>query len=148
MRGLQLSHQWRVIRAIDASPNGLTVTEIIKQEETGIRKTHRDPEALQATGVPPYTERVERPTRSAFMDISEFQFPQRLRNRNKAAETGREKKRGQISPADFMFELTKEEYEGLRRQIGTLKRGEHSKYLPMAFTEQGEDNSDFLRITS
>jgi len=47
-----------------------------------------------------------------------------------------------------MFELTKEEYEGLRRQIGTLKRGEHSKYLPMAFTEQGEDNSDFLRITS
>ena len=40
-------------------------------------------------------------------------------------------------PPDFMFELTKEEYEGLRRQIGTLKRGEHSKYLPMAFTEQG-----------
>ena len=36
-----------------------------------------------------------------------------------------------------MFELTKEEYEGLRRQIGTLKRGEHSKCLPMAFTEQG-----------
>ena len=40
-------------------------------------------------------------------------------------------------PPDFMFELTKEEYEGLRRQIGTLERGGHSKYLPMAFTEQG-----------
>jgi len=36
-----------------------------------------------------------------------------------------------------MFELTKEEYESLRYQFGTLKRGEHSKYLPLAFTEQG-----------
>ena len=40
-------------------------------------------------------------------------------------------------PADFMFELSKQEYESLRRQFGTLKRGEHSKYLPYAFTEQG-----------
>jgi len=40
-------------------------------------------------------------------------------------------------PSDFMFELTKEEYNSLRYQFGTLKRGAHSKYLPMAFTEQG-----------
>lgn len=40
-------------------------------------------------------------------------------------------------PEDFMFELNKEEYDYLRSQNGTLKRGEHSKYLPMAFTEQG-----------
>ncbi|HLP63493.1 ORF6N domain-containing protein [Flavobacterium sp.] len=40
-------------------------------------------------------------------------------------------------PEDFMFELTQVEYEILRSQIGTLKRGEHAKYLPMAFTEQG-----------
>jgi len=40
-------------------------------------------------------------------------------------------------PSDFVFELTKEEYDSLRRQFGTLKRGEHSKYLPMAFSEQG-----------
>jgi len=40
-------------------------------------------------------------------------------------------------PADFMFELTAEEYGFLRCQIGTLKRGEHAKYLPYAFTEQG-----------
>lgn len=40
-------------------------------------------------------------------------------------------------PEDFMFELTEAEYEILRCQFGTLKRGEHSKYLPMAFTEQG-----------
>ena len=40
-------------------------------------------------------------------------------------------------PGDFMFELSKEEHVSLRRQFGTLKRGEHSKYLPYAFTEQG-----------
>lgn len=42
-------------------------------------------------------------------------------------------------PADFMFQLTKEEWESLKFQIGILKngRGEHSKYLPFAFTEQG-----------
>src|SRR3989337_4489528 len=40
-------------------------------------------------------------------------------------------------PIDFMFPLTKTEDNSLRSQIGTLKRGEHSKYLPYAFTEQG-----------
>jgi hypothetical protein len=40
-------------------------------------------------------------------------------------------------PEDFMFELNKEEYDSLRSQFDTLKRGEHSKYFPMAFTEQG-----------
>ena len=40
-------------------------------------------------------------------------------------------------PADFMFQLTKEDC--LRCQIGTLngKRGEHLKYMPYAFTENG-----------
>jgi len=38
---------------------------------------------------------------------------------------------------DFMFEVTREEL--LRCQIGTLKkgRGQHTKYLPFAFTELG-----------
>ena len=40
-------------------------------------------------------------------------------------------------PPDFMFQLTKEEHDSSRCQFGTLKRGEHSKYLAMAFTEQG-----------
>ncbi|GHV36079.1 DNA-binding protein [Bacteroidia bacterium] len=43
-------------------------------------------------------------------------------------------------PPDFMFELTKDEYESLRCQIGTLNeqgRGQHPKYLPYVFTEQG-----------
>ena len=41
-------------------------------------------------------------------------------------------------PDDFMFQLKKEEYdELLRYQFGTLKKGQHSKYLPYAFTENG-----------
>lgn len=43
-------------------------------------------------------------------------------------------------PNDFMFELTKDEYNSLRSQIVTLEkkgRGQYSKYLPFAFTEQG-----------
>ena len=56
-------------------------------------------------------------------------------------------------PKDFMFQLTKEEYEGVRFQIETLHksqkplrlqnetlktgRGQHIKYMPYAFTEQG-----------
>lgn len=39
-------------------------------------------------------------------------------------------------PDDFMFELTKEEYENLRRQFGTSSWG-GERYLPMVFTEQG-----------
>jgi len=40
-------------------------------------------------------------------------------------------------PSDFLLKLLKEEYTALRCQFGTLKRGEHAKYLPYAFTEQG-----------
>jgi phage regulator Rha-like protein len=40
-------------------------------------------------------------------------------------------------PDDFMFELTKGENQSLRSQNVTLKRGQHSKYLPFAFTEHG-----------
>lgn len=42
-------------------------------------------------------------------------------------------------PGDFMFELSRVEYNSLRCQIGTLEngRGQYSKYVPFAFTEQG-----------
>ncbi len=42
-------------------------------------------------------------------------------------------------PEDFMFWLTWEEADhALRSQNVTLKRGQHRKYRPYAFTEQGE----------
>lgn len=40
-------------------------------------------------------------------------------------------------PEDFMFQLTAEEAECLRFQFGTLKRGQHFKYLPRVFTQEG-----------
>jgi len=40
-------------------------------------------------------------------------------------------------PDDFMFELTVEEYKSLRFHFGISEKGQHSKYLPYAFTEQG-----------
>jgi phage regulator Rha-like protein len=42
-------------------------------------------------------------------------------------------------PSDFMFQLTKEEFDSLRSQIVTLEkgRGRYPKYPPFAFTEQG-----------
>jgi len=40
-------------------------------------------------------------------------------------------------PNDFMFQLTPEEYKSLRFRFGIFKKGQHSKYLPYAFTEQG-----------
>jgi len=43
-------------------------------------------------------------------------------------------------PDDFMFELTENEVNSLRCNFGTLEtggRGQHIKYMPFAFTEQG-----------
>lgn len=46
-------------------------------------------------------------------------------------------------PKDFMFELTKKEFENLRYQIGTSSLSADkagwggTRYMPMAFTEQG-----------
>ena len=42
-------------------------------------------------------------------------------------------------PDDFVFQLSLEEFESLRSHFATLKqgRGQHRKYLPLAFTEHG-----------
>ena len=42
-------------------------------------------------------------------------------------------------PTDFMFRLSRDEWNSLRSQFATLEsgRGQHRKYLPNAFTEHG-----------
>lgn len=40
-------------------------------------------------------------------------------------------------PSDFMFQLTKTEWESLRLQIETSNKRGGNRYLPYAFTEQG-----------
>ena len=49
------------------------------------------------------------------------------------------KRNAERFPGDFMFRLTKKEWESLRSQIVTLEigRGKYPKYLPYVFTEQG-----------
>jgi len=55
------------------------------------------------------------------------------KNLNKAVKRNIER-----FPKDFMFQLTKDEYQNLRFQIGTSKT-EHGgrRFMPYAFTEQG-----------
>ena len=52
-------------------------------------------------------------------------------NLNKAVQRNIER-----FPEDFMFQLSKEEFDFLRFQIGIPKRG-GTRYMPYAFTEQG-----------
>jgi hypothetical protein len=75
MRGDQLTRQWRAIRALEASPNGLTVAEIAQPGETGIRTIYRDLGALLAAGFPLFTEKVDRAIRWAFTDAFKFKIP-------------------------------------------------------------------------
>jgi len=73
MRGDQLGRQWRIIRAIEASPNELAVTEIAQREETGIRTIYRDLEALQAAGFPyPCHAKAQRAPREIFRLLLSF----------------------------------------------------------------------------
>jgi len=53
-------------------------------------------------------------------------------NLNKAVQRNPER-----FPADFMFQLTPEEAEALSFHFGSLKRGQHFKYLPRVFTQEG-----------
>jgi phage regulator Rha-like protein len=64
-------------------------------------------------------------------DLAEL-YGVKPKNLNKAV------KRNRIRfPEDFMFQLDKSEVQSLRFQSGTLKRGQHSKYLPYAFSQEG-----------
>jgi hypothetical protein len=49
------------------------------------------------------------------------------------------KRNAERFPADFAFQLTREEYDSLRSQsvISKNSRGAHRKYLPRVFTEHG-----------
>jgi len=55
----------------------------------------------------------------------------RTKNLNKAVKRNIER-----FPEDFMFQLTQEEVERLRFQIGTSKRGGR-RYSPYVFTQEG-----------
>ncbi len=67
MRGDQLVRKPRIIRAIEASPNGLTVKEIAQREKNGFRTSYRDLGALQPAGFPyPCHAKAQRAPREIF----------------------------------------------------------------------------------
>ena len=53
-------------------------------------------------------------------------------NLNKAVQRNPER-----FPPDFMFQLTADEAEALRFHFGSLRRGQHFKYLPQVFSQEG-----------
>ena len=76
MRGDQLARQWRILRHIEASLNGLTIAEIGEAEGISLRTAYRDVEALQEAGFPLFSRRVDNTNRWAFVDTYKFQVPQ------------------------------------------------------------------------
>ncbi|MFH1135034.1 MAG: WYL domain-containing transcriptional regulator [Pseudomonadota bacterium] len=76
MRGDQLARQWRILRHIESSRQGLTVAELAELEDVGLRTAYRDLEALQEAGFPLFCERGDKANRWAFVDAYKFQVPQ------------------------------------------------------------------------
>jgi hypothetical protein len=66
-------------------------------------------------------------------DLAEL-YGVQTKNLNKAVQRNIER-----FPEDFMFRLTKEEFENLRFQTGTSSLGDYGgrRYIPYAFTEHG-----------
>ena len=64
-------------------------------------------------------------------DLAEL-YDVETKNLNKAV-----KRNAGRFPKDFMFQLTKKEWESLRFQIGTSKERGGTRYIPYVFTEQG-----------
>ncbi len=118
MRGDQLARQWRIIRAIEASPNGLTITEIAQREETGIRTIYRDLEALQAAGFILHTERAERGNRWAFIGTFKFRISPLLSR--KAAKFAKKKRFEFAYPQNIFDSIRRPYFTGRKRIFASL----------------------------
>ena len=142
MRGDQLARQWLIIQAIETSPNGPTVAEPGKGEETGINSFNRKVEALQAAGFPLYTERVERANRWALIDTFKFKL---LPGHAKPPIfilcalrlSVRVKRNRDRFPEDFMFQLSAAEKTEVVAKCDHLSKLKYSPTHPYAFTEHG-----------
>jgi len=76
VRGDQLSRQWRVLRQIEVSKNGLLATEIADLGGVSLRTAYRDLDDLQLAGFPLYAEKEEKGQRWKFVDSYRFKVPQ------------------------------------------------------------------------
>ncbi|MFP3871074.1 MAG: helix-turn-helix transcriptional regulator [Syntrophobacteria bacterium] len=71
----QLSRQWRILRMLEESRRGFTVSELARELNCVRRTVYRDLEILQEAGFPIYTERDGRASRWAFIDTFRFHLP-------------------------------------------------------------------------
>lgn len=76
MRGDQLSRQWRILRQIEVSKNGLTAAEIAELGSVSLRTAYRDLDDLQLAGFPLFAEKSEKGNRWKFVDTYRFKVPQ------------------------------------------------------------------------
>ena len=75
MRGDQLTRQWRILRAIEASKQGVTVAELAAEEGCHSRTVWRDLAAIQAAGFPLYSEKDGFQSRYSFVEGYKFHLP-------------------------------------------------------------------------
>ena len=76
MRGDQLSRQWRILRQIEVSKNGLTAAELAELGGISLRTAYRDLDDLQLAGFPLFAEKGEKGNRWKFVDTYRFKVPQ------------------------------------------------------------------------
>jgi predicted DNA-binding transcriptional regulator YafY len=75
MRGNQLTRQWRILRLIEASRNGLTVAEVNERVGGSPRTTYRDLDDLQNAGFPLYAESSKSGSRWKFVEDYKLKLP-------------------------------------------------------------------------
>jgi predicted DNA-binding transcriptional regulator YafY len=75
MRGDQLARQWRILRTLESSKTGVTVTELAAGEGCHPRTIWRDLAAIQAAGFPLYSEKDGHKSRWSFVEGYKFHLP-------------------------------------------------------------------------
>ena len=78
MRGDQLARQWRLLKRIETSRQGITVSSLAQYEEIPVRTAYRDLEALQEAGFPLYTENTDQGRLWFLMEDYALNLPQPL----------------------------------------------------------------------
>lgn len=76
MRGDQLSRQWRVLRQLEVSRNGLTANDIAEEGGVSLRTAYRDMDDLQYAGFPIFSEKEGKATRWRLMEGFRFDIPE------------------------------------------------------------------------
>ena len=75
MRSNQLVRQWRILRTLESSRQGVTAAELAAEEGCHPRTIWRDIEALQAAGFPLYSEKDGHKSRWNFVETYKFHLP-------------------------------------------------------------------------